>query len=126
MASCSSTLEDRDISRVTDIISAANRFRFSVEYLGIDKNEYKTIQCDPKFYGNHHDTLFECITRWKNKTEAEGHNAKEELIRILTEIRLEHGWFSHDNMAFPSDVTGITIPELSKSIRHIHHSRLKA
>ena len=92
MASCSSHLSDANISQVTDIISADNRFRFSVEYLGTDRNEYRTIQADSQFI--HHDTLFECVRRWKNKTEAEGNNAKDELVQILTAIRKERGWFS--------------------------------
>ncbi len=67
------TLEDRDISQVTEIVSAKNRFRFSIEYLGIGPNEYHTIESEAQFI--HHDTLFECIRRWKNRTEAEGNNA---------------------------------------------------
>ncbi len=121
MASCSSTLVDQEISKVTDIISADNRLRFSVEYLGIDRNEYKTIEADAKF--NHHDTLFECIRRWKNKTEAGGNNAKDELIRILTQIRREHGWFPGDQMSFLTGVKGLQIPEPSEysiSFKVIH------
>ncbi len=116
-------LEDRDITQVTEIISAKNSFRFSNEYLGIEKNEYDTIEYEAGFI--HHDTLFECITRWKNKTEAEGLNSKDELIRILREIRKEHGWFSIENMTFLTDVTGIKITADSKFIQHIHHSRLR-
>ena len=112
MASCSSTLEEKDISQVTDIVSADNRLRFSVEYLGIERNEYKTIEADAQFI--HHDTLFECIRRWKNRTEAEGNNAKDELIKILTQIRQERGWFPFDVMAFLTDVTGMKIHESSK------------
>ncbi len=114
MASCSSKLEDREISQVTEIVSADNRLRFTVEYLGIDRNEYKTIEADAKF--NHHDVLFECIRRWKNRTEAEGNNAKDELIRILTQIRKERGWFPGDDMAFLTDVKGMQITEASKQI----------
>ncbi len=58
-------LAEADISQVTDIVSADNRLRFCTEYLGIDRNEYKTIESDAKFF--HHDTLFECIRRWRNK-----------------------------------------------------------
>ncbi len=112
MASCSSQLSDRDISRVTDIISADNRLRFSVEYMGIERNEYKTIEFEEKFI--HHDTLFECIRRWKNRTEDEGNNAKDELIRILTEIRVERGWFPGDAMQFLTNITGIMISKESK------------
>ncbi len=116
MASCSSRLENRHISQVTKIISADNRLRFAVEYLTIDRNEYKTIEADAKFI--HHDTLFECIRRWKNRTEAEGINAKDELIKILTQIRQEHGWFPGDHMSFLTDVTGMRIPESSKDNIH--------
>ena len=112
MASCSNTLENKYISQVTEIISAPNRFRFAVEYLEINPNEYRTIESEAQFI--HHDTLFECITRWKNKTEAEGNNAKDELVRILTQIRKEHGWFPHNDMAFLTDVVGMKIPESSK------------
>ncbi len=98
MASCGSILTERDISQVTDIVSADNRLRFSVEYLGIDRNEYKTIEADAQF--SHHDTLFECIRRWKNKREAEGNNAKDELVKILSGIQRERGWFSQQDMAF--------------------------
>ncbi len=112
MASTGNQLLDADISKVTDIVSADNRLRFSVEYLGIDRNEYKTIEADAKFI--HHDTLFECIRRWKNRTEAAGNNARDELIRILTQIRKEHGWFPFDLMAFLTDITGMKIPKESK------------
>ncbi len=114
MASSTSTLENREISQVTEIVSAHNRFRFSIEYLGINPNEYRTIESEAQFI--HHDTLFECITRWKNRTEAEGNNAKDELIKILTQIRKEHGWFPYNDMAFLSDVMGIKIQESSKGL----------
>ncbi len=110
MACSGDELLDSHISQVTDIVSADNRFRFAVEYLGTDRNEYKTIEADAKF--NHHDTLFECIRRSKNRTEAEGNNAKDDLIRILTNIRAEHGWFSGPDMVFLTDV--IKIPISSK------------
>ncbi len=102
-----------EISQVTDIISANNRKRFAVEYLGIGHNEYHTIESEAQFV--HHDTVFECIRRWKNRTETEGKHPKDELIRMLTEIRKEHGWFSGHDMAFLTDVTGMLIPESSKS-----------
>ncbi len=117
-----SSLEDRDISQVTDIVSAKNRHRFAVEYLEIDPNEYHTIEAEAQFI--HHDTLFECIRRWKNRTEAEGNNAKDELIRILTQIRRDHGWFPGDQMWFLTDVKGLQIPEPSKysnSFKAIHN-----
>ncbi len=98
MASCSSTLEEKDISQLTEIVSAPNRFRFAIENLEIKPNEYRTIESEAQFI--HHDTLFECITRWKNRTEAEGNNAKDELIKILSSIQKERGWFSKQDMAF--------------------------
>ena len=104
-------LKQRDISQVTDIISAKYRRRFAVEYLDIGPNEFDTIQCEAE--SNHHDTLFECITRWKNRTEVGGNNAKDELIKSLTMIRKEHGWFSGQDMAFLTDVRGMEIPEKS-------------
>ncbi len=121
MASMDGQLSDADISQTTDIISADNRLRFSVEYLRIDKNEYKTIEAESKFI--HHDTLFECINRWKNKTEAEGNNAKDELIRILTQVRTAHGWFSYGNMAFLTDHTGMKICQSSR-YHHIYFIRI--
>ena len=111
MASNESTSLGVEISKVADIISAKNRHRFAVEYLKINPNEYHTIEYQA--HSNHHDTVFECVTRWKNRTEAEGNNAKDELIRILTQIRKDHGWFTGHDMAFLSNVSGI-IPESSK------------
>ncbi len=113
MASSEEDLLDSDISQVTDIVSADNRLRFCTEYLGIDRNEYKTIEADAKYF--HHDTLFECIRRWKNKTEAEGSNPKEELIKILSGIRKERGWFSAHDMVFLHD--GAVISDQSKSTK---------
>ncbi len=101
MASNADQLTDADISQVTDIVSADNRFRFCTEYLRTDRNEYKTIESDSQFI--HHDTLFECIRRWKNKTEAEGSDVKDELINILCGIQKEKGWFSQQDMAFLRD-----------------------
>ncbi len=106
MASNADQLTGADISQVTDIVSADNRLRFCTEYLGTDRNEYKTIEFEAQFI--HHDTLFECIRRWKNKTEAEGKNAKDELIRILCGIQKEKGWFSRQDMAFLHDVAVIS------------------
>ena len=108
------TLKEDEISRVTDIIPADNRLRFSVEYLGIDGNEYRIIESDAKY--NHHDTLHECIRRWRNRTEAQGFNTKDELIRILTEIRQTRGWFPFDAMSFLTDVSGMHIPASSKEL----------
>ena len=97
-------LSNDNISRVTDIISADNRFRFSVEYLGIDINEYNTIESDSRF--KHYDTLLKCITKWKNKT-AGGKNPKDELVNILRQIIQEHGWFTFDDIKFlTSDTSG--------------------
>ena len=112
MAASSTGLSARDISRVTDIILADHRFRFSVEYLGINRIEYKSIEAEAKFI--HHDTLFEGISRWKVKVETEGQDAKDELVKILRQIRKEHGWFTHDDVAFLSDITGSQISESSK------------
>ncbi len=112
MASNAAELLDADISKVTDIVSAENRLRFSIEYLGIDRNEYKTIEADAQF--KHHDILFECITRWKNRTEAEGNHAKDQLIRILNETRIQHGWFPGNAMTFLTDVMGMQIPQDSE------------
>ncbi len=114
VASSRITLKEDEISRVTDIIFADNRLRFSVEYLGIDGNEYKKIESDSKY--NHHDTLHECIRRWRNRTEVQGVNTKDELIRILNEIRQIHGWFSFNAMSFLTDVSGIYIPASSKEL----------
>ncbi len=107
-------LQNKDISKVTEIVSADNRFKFSVTWLGIKPNEYKKIEAEAQF--NHHDTLFECIRQWKNKTEAEGINAKDELIRILLQIRKGHGWFSDGDVEFLTEVTGMKIPESSKEL----------
>ena len=114
VASSIITLKEDEISRVTDLINADNRFRFSVEYLGIDGNEYRIIESDSKY--NHHDTLHECIRRWKNRTEAEGVNPKDKLIRILNEIRQTHGWFPGSDISFLTNVSGIHIPAKSKGL----------
>ena len=111
------TLKEDEISRVTDVISAKNRFRFAIEYLEINPNEYHTIESEAQF--NHHDTLHECIRRWRNRTEAQGVNTKDELIRILNAIRQTHGWFPFDAMSFLTDVTGMEISEPSKG-PHVH------
>ena len=114
MGSSIITLKEDEISRVTDIISAKNRFRFAIEYLEINPNEYRTIESDEQFL--HHDTLHECIRRWKNRTEAEGVNPKDKLIGILTEIRVTHGWFPGSDLSFLSDVSGMHIPASSKEL----------
>ena len=114
VASSIITLKEDEISRVTDVISAKNRFRFAIEYLEINPNEYHTIESEAQF--NHHDTLHECIRRWKNKTEAEGVNPKDKLIRILTEIRVTHGWFPGSDLSFLTDVSGMHIPASSKGL----------
>ncbi len=111
MASNNDKLTGADISQITDIVSAKNRQRFCVEYLGLDRNEYETIQDEAKFI--HHDTLHECITRWKIREESQGKHPKDELVRILTQIRKEHGWFTGHDMTFLTDVTGMKIPESS-------------
>ncbi len=112
MASNANVLLDSEISKVTDIVSANNRLRFAVEFLGIDGNEYRTVEADAKFI--HHDTLYECIKRWRNRTEAEGNNSKDVLIRILTQIRTQHGWFPGNAMTFLTDVSGLQIPQDSE------------
>ncbi len=106
---------DAEISQVTDIVSAKNRHRFAVEYLEINPNEYSTIESEAQFV--HHDTVFECVRRWKNRTEAAGKHPKDELIKILTQIRKEHGWFSGHDMAFLTDVIRSKIPESSKKFQ---------
>ncbi len=103
---------EMDISQVADIVSAKNRQRFAVGYLRISPNEYNIIETGAHF--NHHDTVIECIRRWKNRTEAEGKCSKDELVKILTHIREEHGWFSFDEMSFLNGITGIQITESSK------------
>ncbi len=114
VASSRITLKGDEISRVTDVFPAKNRHRFAIEYLEISPNEYHTIESEAQF--NHHDTLHECIRRWKNRTEAQGINTKDELIRILNEIRVTHGWFRFDAMSFLTDVSGMHIPASSKGL----------
>ncbi len=114
MASSSIKLKEDEISRVTDVISAKYRFRFAIEYLEINPNEYHTIESEAQFI--HHDTLHECIRRWKNRTEAQEINPKDELIRILTEIRLTHGWFPGNDVSFLTDVSGMHLPQSSKGL----------
>ncbi len=101
MAQCSSQLSAAEISKVTDIISADNSFRFCIEYLEIERNQYKTIEYDNKF--KHHDILFECIEIWRNKTEGEGLNVRRELTELLTKVQQERLWFTKQDMAFLSD-----------------------
>ncbi len=108
-----SHLSVSDISNITDIVSAENRLRFVVEYLGINRNEYKTIEADAHF--KHFDIMFECITRWKDKMEAMGNNSKDELIRILTHVSQEHGWFPLNEMTFFTDGKETKMPDLSLS-----------
>ncbi len=108
MAKCSG----QQISKVTDIISADNSFRFCVEYLGIDRNQYKTIEHDAKF--KHHDILFECITRWRHKTEGEGLDTLQELHKLLTTVQEERLWFSKQDLASIFDGENVTILPLRK------------
>ncbi len=97
----SSQLSTAQISKVTDIISANNRQRFSAEYLRINPNQYKTIEYDEKF--KHHDILFKCINVWKNKIEGEGLDGRQKLIELLTKVQQEKGWFSKQDLAFLFD-----------------------
>ncbi len=85
-----------NLSKVTDIISADNGLRFCTEYLGIDGNEFNIIQYNSKY--NHHDTIYACLEQWKNRIEALGRDARNELYSILTKIQQTHGWFSIDNI----------------------------
>ena len=104
---------------MTDIVPADKRLRFAVEFLEIGGNEYRTIESEAQF--NHHDTLYECIRRWRNRTEAEGVNPKDQLIGILTEIRQTHGWFPGSDISFLTDVTGMHIPASSKGLFIFFH-----
>ncbi len=101
MASCSSKLSAATLSKVTDIVSAENSLRFCVEYLGIDRNEYKTIQHNARY--SHHDTLFECLERWKNSTDGNGARTKVKLYAMLKTIQETHRWFSMDQLKFLAD-----------------------
>ena len=101
MSQCSSQLSSDQLSKVTDIVSADNSFRFCVEYLGIDRNQYKTTEYNAKFI--HHDILFQCLELWKIRTEGEGLDARQELIELLTKVQEERRWFSKGDMAFLSE-----------------------
>ncbi len=107
MATCSSQLSAAQMSKVTDIVSAENCFRFCSEYLGIDRNTFKTIEYNAKFI--HHDTLFQCIEIWKNKMEGEGLDSRQELIDLLTKVKEERHWFSKQDIAFLCDGEIVTI-----------------
>ncbi len=97
------------LSKVTDIISADNGLRFCTEYLGIDRNE-KITQNNSKY--NHHDTIYTCLEQWKNRTEAEGRDARIELHSILTKIQKTYGWFSiNDILSGPEDQPGMVSEE---------------
>ncbi len=112
MASFSDSLSKADLSKVTDIISADNSLRFCTEYLGIDLNKFKTIQCEAQF--SHHDTLYKCLDIWRKKTEAQGKLAKDCLSKMLTKIQMEKGWFSQLDMAFLKCIEGLEIEKSSK------------
>ena len=101
MAQFSNQLSASQMSKVTDIVSAENSFRFCAEYLGIDCNEFKTIEYNEKFI--HHDTLFKCIELWKNRTEGEGQDARQELIELLYKVLEERGWFTKQDLEFLTD-----------------------
>ena len=98
MANADRELRASQISKVTDIISADKRFRFCVEYLEIDRNEYKTIESDNKFI--HHDVLFDCIERWKNRMDGNDLDAKGELYQLLTKVQEERHWFMKEDLLF--------------------------
>ncbi len=114
MAAASDSLSKADLSKVTDIISANNSLRFCLEYLGIDHNQFKTIQYEANF--SHHDTLFKCLDIWSKKRDADGKPAKDDLVKILTGIQKEKGWFSHLDMAFLKRIEGLEIAESSRLI----------
>ena len=86
------------ISKVTDIVPADCSLRFCVEYLGIDHNQFKTIEYNAKFI--HHDVLFKCIECWKNGIEGQGLDAKEELHRLLAKVQQERHWFMKEQLMF--------------------------
>ncbi len=114
MAQCSSQLSADKISKVTDIVSAQNSFRFCVEYLGIGPNEFRTIKYDAAH--KHHDTLFQCIELWKNKTEVEGMDARQELIELLNKVQEERQWFSKQDMSFMFEGGKLYISDRRKSL----------
>ena len=97
MAQSSNQLSAAQMSKMTDMVSARNSFRFCVEYLEIDPKQYETIQSDAKFI--HHDTLFQCIDLWRNKVEGEGLNASQELVELMTMVQEERLWFSKQDLA---------------------------
>ncbi len=113
MAQCSSQLSADKISKVTDIVSAQNSFRFCAEYLEIGPKKFKTIEYDAKH--NHHDTLFQCIELWKNKTEVEGLDARQELTELLNKVQEERRWFSKQDMAFMFEGGKLHISDRRKS-----------
>ena len=86
------TLSGTKLSKVTDIIPATNDLRFCTEYLGLKGNEYSIIKHDNN--DNHHDTIYACQEKWRNKTEGAGLDASRELYNILKSIQETHGWFS--------------------------------
>ncbi len=112
MATCSSKLSAAQMSKVTDIVSAENCFRFCSEYLGIDRNTFKTIEYNAKSI--HHDTLFQCIELWKNRMEGEGLDSRQELIELLIKVQRERHWFSKQDMAFLFDGETVTISQKRK------------
>ena len=104
------SLVPANLSKVTDIISARNSLRFCTEYLGIDGNEFNIIQHDSKY--NHHDTIYTCLEQWKNRTEEEGRDARNELYSILTNIQQTRGWFSQDDInSVLEDQPGMVLQE---------------
>ncbi len=86
--------KDYDIARVADIIPVHNRMRFAVEYLGINPNQYKNVEADNQF--RHHEIVFKCLELWRNMTMG----SRDELIKILSRIQIDHQWFKTEDMAF--------------------------
>ncbi len=107
MAKCRNQLSAAQMSKVTDIVSAENCLQFCSEYLGIDRNTYKTVEYNAKFI--HHDTLFHCIELWMNKVEGQGLDTRQEMKELLLKVQEERHWFSKQDMAFLFDGDNVTI-----------------
>ncbi len=85
------------LSKITDIIPATNARRFCTEFLKLGSTKYSIHQRNAR--DNHHDTICNCLEEWRNKTEGEGKNAKNEMFALLKFIQKQHGWFTGHEIA---------------------------
>ncbi len=97
------------LSKITDIIRAENARRFCTEFLKLGCTKYSIHQRNA--HDNHHDTICNCLEEWRNKTEGEGKNARNEMSALLKSIQKQQGWFTGHEIASVFEEEFDIIPE---------------